>query len=105
MIELYSKALQLAQKNNQVVGEKSDYYVTVAQLERLLKASADFAIPDFDEWAGNLHDQVHEPCALVTTDGKDCGWAPEDSIPMLSEALLKSFELGLFERKRRDGKL
>ncbi len=32
---LYAEAATIAYHNNQVVGEKSDYYVTLAQLESL----------------------------------------------------------------------
>ena len=35
-IELYAYATNLAQKNNQVVGKKHDYYITLWQLETLL---------------------------------------------------------------------
>ena len=36
-IYLYTKAIELARNTNQVVGEKNDYYITLEQLERLLK--------------------------------------------------------------------
>ncbi len=39
-IDIYIEAVKLAQRNNQVVGEKSDYYVTLEQLERLLSREA-----------------------------------------------------------------
>ena len=32
----YSKLIAIAHKHNQVVGEKNDYYVTLAQVERAL---------------------------------------------------------------------
>jgi len=35
-IAVYSDAVTVAHSRNQVVGEKSDYYVTLEQLERLL---------------------------------------------------------------------
>lgn len=35
-VEVYIKALSLAQTNNQVVGKKNDYYITLAQLEAIL---------------------------------------------------------------------
>jgi len=31
------KATQIARENNQVVGEKNDYYITLAELEEILK--------------------------------------------------------------------
>ena len=34
--EIYTKAIELARKNKQVIGEKNDYYITLEQLERLL---------------------------------------------------------------------
>ena len=37
VVEIYSNAIALAQKNNQVVGRKNDYYITIEQLEYLLK--------------------------------------------------------------------
>lgn len=36
-IELYTKAIQLARQLKQTVGEKNDYYITIAQLEALLQ--------------------------------------------------------------------
>ena len=44
--------------------------------------------------AAELHDRVHERAALVTTNGVDVGWAPEDAIPMLAEALAEAEERG-----------
>lgn len=35
-VELYTEATILAQQANQTVGEKNDYYVTLAQLEALI---------------------------------------------------------------------
>jgi hypothetical protein len=35
---IYARAIRLAQSQNQVVGEKSDYFVTLAQLEEILQA-------------------------------------------------------------------
>jgi hypothetical protein len=34
--EVYTKAIVLARNNNQVVGEKNDYYITLEQLQYLL---------------------------------------------------------------------
>lgn len=34
--DVYTKAVQLARTTQQVVGEKSDYYVTLEQLEKIL---------------------------------------------------------------------
>ena len=34
---IYLEAIQWARKNNQTVGEKNDYYVTLEQLEAILK--------------------------------------------------------------------
>ncbi len=36
--KLYSNAIRLSRENNQTVGEKNDYYITIAQLEALLMA-------------------------------------------------------------------
>lgn len=36
-IEIYTKAIQLANKNNQTVGEKRDLYITIEQLEQIIK--------------------------------------------------------------------
>ena len=36
-ILIYSKAIAIATTNNQCVGEKNEYFVTIAQLEELLK--------------------------------------------------------------------
>lgn len=38
MVQLYTDATNLAHENNQVVGEKNDYYVTLQQLEAIIKA-------------------------------------------------------------------
>ena len=35
--KIYARATRLAQSANQVVGEKSDYYITLAQLEDILQ--------------------------------------------------------------------
>ena len=35
--ELYLAAFELAQDNNQLVGEKNEYFVTLAQLEALIR--------------------------------------------------------------------
>jgi hypothetical protein len=34
---IYARAIRLAHSQNQVVGEKNDYYVTLAQLEDILQ--------------------------------------------------------------------
>ena len=34
---IYARAIRLAHSQNQVVGEKNDYYVTLAQLEGILQ--------------------------------------------------------------------
>ena len=36
--EIYANATMFAMKNNQTVGEKHDYYITLEQLEGLIKA-------------------------------------------------------------------
>lgn len=36
VLDAYIKLFQLAQRNNQTVGEKNDYYVTILQLETVL---------------------------------------------------------------------
>ena len=40
VIEFYSEAVGLARKLNQVVGEKRNYYITLAQLEGLIQEVA-----------------------------------------------------------------
>lgn len=35
--QIYLDAYAVARKNNQTVGEKNDYYLTVEQLEHILK--------------------------------------------------------------------
>jgi hypothetical protein len=35
--KIYARAIRLAQSANQVVGEKNDYYITLAQLEDILQ--------------------------------------------------------------------
>jgi len=37
LIELYTVCTQLAMKQNQTVGEKNDYYVTLEQIEWIIK--------------------------------------------------------------------
>ena len=37
LTQIYTKAILWARKNNQVVGEKNDYYITLEQLEEILK--------------------------------------------------------------------
>jgi len=39
MIGIYSHAIQMAQRNNQTVDEKNDYYVTLEQLEYILQGN------------------------------------------------------------------
>jgi len=36
-LEIYSEATKLAMKNNQVVGKNNDYYITLEQLEEIIK--------------------------------------------------------------------
>lgn len=38
-LAVYARAIRLASDNNQVVGEKCDYYVTIQQLEALIGKS------------------------------------------------------------------
>lgn len=35
--DIYSLASHLARANNQIVGEKSDFYITLEQLEAIIK--------------------------------------------------------------------
>ena len=37
IIELYTKALEIARENEQIIGEKCDYYITLWQLENLME--------------------------------------------------------------------
>jgi hypothetical protein len=41
LVNLYIEATKLAMKNNQVVGEKRNYYITLEQLEALFKTWID----------------------------------------------------------------
>lgn len=34
--QVYVEAIKLARSKNQVIGEKSDYYITIEQLEEIL---------------------------------------------------------------------
>lgn len=52
------------------------------------------SLPNFMKLAGELHDQVHEACGLVSLNGTDVGWAPEEGIPLIAEALKQMFERG-----------
>lgn len=36
-LQIYVAATKLAQKNNQTTGEKGDYYITLEQLEAILR--------------------------------------------------------------------
>ena len=36
LFQIYNDATRIAMRNNQVVGEKNDYYVTIAQLEDII---------------------------------------------------------------------
>ena len=36
LLELYTKAIELARNNSQTVGEKNDFYITLQQLEALI---------------------------------------------------------------------
>lgn len=47
------------------------------------------------ERAGELHDEVHEAAALVDYHTKvEIGWAPEEAIPILTEALGAVYLMG-----------
>jgi hypothetical protein len=35
--EIYTTAIKISRKNNQTAGEKNDYYITLEQLEAILK--------------------------------------------------------------------
>ncbi len=35
LVQIYTKAIQLARSNNQTVGENNNYYITLEQLEAL----------------------------------------------------------------------
>lgn len=37
MIVIYGSALEIARRNKQTVGEKNEYYVTLEQLEALMR--------------------------------------------------------------------
>ena len=37
IIEIYTKAIELAREKNQTIGEKNDYYITLEQLEKIVK--------------------------------------------------------------------
>ena len=37
LIMIYTNAIELSHSNNQVIGEKLDYYITLEQLEGILK--------------------------------------------------------------------
>lgn len=39
--EIYGQAIEFAHSNEQTVGEKRDYYVTLSQLEGILKSFED----------------------------------------------------------------
>lgn len=41
LIEIYTKAIEFARANNQVVGEKNNYYITLEQLEALIMVAQD----------------------------------------------------------------
>ena len=36
--QIYSMAILMSRKNKQVVGGKNDYYITLEQLERIIKS-------------------------------------------------------------------
>jgi len=36
IVELYAKAIALAREHKQIIGDKSDYYITLEQLENLM---------------------------------------------------------------------
>lgn len=49
----------------------------------------------FHDEAASLHDRIHEAAALVSwPDEVEIGWAPEEAIPILAEALQEKFEAG-----------
>jgi DUF971 family protein len=37
-LDVYTEALRIASRSAQTIGEKHDYYITVAQLEAILKS-------------------------------------------------------------------
>lgn len=49
---------------------------------------------DWKKRAGDLHDRIHEVAALVNTNGVEIGWAPEEAIPILEEALEEAYNEG-----------
>ena len=53
------------------------------------------------DFAGNLHDAIHEAAALVDMEGHMIGWAPEDSIPMITRGLIEFQEGQLAEFSSR----
>lgn len=42
LIDLYTSAIELARMKQQMIGEKNDYYITLEQLERLIKTWTEF---------------------------------------------------------------
>lgn len=79
-----------------------DYFVgglLLIERERFEEVKAQIAeeakkFPDFMTLAGELHDQVHEACGLVSLNGADVGWAPEEGIPIIAQALREMIERG-----------
>lgn len=69
LIEIYTKALMFSRKANQVVGEKHDYYITMEQLERLIKPMTTTPIQDISQCPNCL-------CMTKTVKGK-CGKCKE----------------------------
>jgi hypothetical protein len=51
--------------------------------------------------AGPLHDEIHEAAALIDAHTRvEIGWAPEDSIPMLADAL-EAFALSVVSEEQQ----
>lgn len=49
--------------------------------------------------AAELHDRIHEVAALVDYHSRvEIGWAPEEAIPMLAEALQAAYSAGIAAR-------
>ena len=49
----------------------------------------------FEKEAGVLHDRIHEVAALVDYHTRvEIGWAPEEAIPILADALEAAYQRG-----------
>lgn len=46
MVSLYTDAIRLARNEGQTLGTKSDYYITLEQLERLIKPYVEIKFDD-----------------------------------------------------------